>query len=66
MHSSELLKKRVKEVEKEAIQNAARNPTLSTRVVLAEVANKLQTESMAVATSSSKSGTLGQAINRAR
>jgi len=35
------MRKKVKEVEKEAIQNAARNPTLSTRVVLAEVATKL-------------------------
>ena len=35
------MRKKVKEVEKEAIQNAARNPTLSTRVVLAEAEDAL-------------------------
>ena len=60
------MRKKVKEVEKEAIQNAARNPTLSTRVVLAEVATKLQTDSMAVATSSSKSDTLSKAMFNGR
>ena len=46
-HSSKLVEKRVKMAEQEAVENAARNPTLTCRAVMAEIASTLQTDSMA-------------------
>ena len=38
-HSSKLVEKRVKMAEQEAVENAARNPTLTCRAVMPELAN---------------------------
>ena len=43
-HTSKLLEKRVKIVKNEAVKNAARNPAIPCRTVLAELANNLQTD----------------------
>ena len=48
-HSSKLVEKRVKVAEQEAVENAVRNLTLTCRAVMAELANTLQTDSMAAA-----------------
>ena len=66
-HSSKLVEKRVKMAEQEAVENAARNPTLTCRaVMMAEIANTLQTDSMAAASSMSRMSTIKQRIYRAR
>ena len=65
-HSSKLVEKRVKMAEQEAVENAARNPTLTCRAVMAELANTLQTDSMAAASSMSRMSTIKQRIYRAR
>ena len=61
-HSSKLVEKRVKMAEQEAVENAARNPTLTCRAVMAEIANTLQTDSMAAASSMSRMSTIKQRI----
>ena len=65
-HSSKLVKKRVKVAEQEAVENAVRNPTLTCRTVMAELANTLQTDSMAAASSMSRMSTIKQRIHRGR
>ena len=49
-----MVEKRVKMAEQEAVENAARNPTLTCRAVMAELANTLQTYLMAAASSMSR------------
>ena len=53
-------------MQKFAIENAAKNPTLPCRSVLANLANTLQTDSPAAASSMDKLATLKQRIYRAR
>ena len=53
-------------MEKEAVQNAARNPTIPCRSVLGEISSALQNESMAAATTMSRLSSLKQSIYRAR
>lgn len=65
-HSSGLLKKRVLCVEREAVMNAARNPCIAPRTVLAEICNTLQNDSLAAATSMSKPSAIKSRIQRAR
>ena len=65
-HLSKLVKKRVKVAEQEAVENAVRNPTLTCRTVMAELANTLQTDSMAAASSMSRMSTIKQRIYRGR
>ena len=65
-HSSKLVEKRVKMAEQEAVENEARNLTLTCRAVMAEIANTLQTDSMAAASSMSRMSTIKQRIYRAR
>ena len=65
-HSPEKLKKRVKEMENEAMCNAARNPTLSCRTVLYELSNQLVNDRIAAASAMSNQSTLKTRIYRAR
>ena len=65
-HSSDILKNRVKKHEKEAIENAAKNPTVAPPTVLAKMSNTVQNESMAAATSLSTMNSMKMAIYRAR
>ena len=53
-HTSKVFEKRVEIVENKAVKNAVRNPTIPCRTVLAELANNLQTDSMAAASSMSR------------
>ena len=65
-HSSQLLRQRVKQLEDELVNNAARNPTLPTRQVMADLSNQLNTESMEASTSMSTTQSLKMRIFRAR
>ncbi len=60
------MKSLVSQKEEEAVQNAAHNPTLGCRKVMADLANDLQTEGIAAATAMSKFRNLEQKIYRAR
>ena len=66
VHSSQILHKRIEKVQRAAIENAAKNPTLPCRAVLADLSNTLQTDSLAAAASMDKLSTLKQRIYRAR
>ena len=50
----------------EAIENAAKNPTVAPRTILADMSNTVQSESMAAASSLSMMNSMKQAIYRAR
>ena len=65
-HSSGILKKRVKSYERQTVDNAAKNPTVAPRTILAGISNKVQNESMAASTSLSNMNTMRIAIYRAR
>ena len=65
-HSSNLLKKRVKEYERQAVENAANNPTVAPRTILADMSNKVQGESLAASSSLSTMNSMRMAIYRAR
>ena len=65
-HSSQKLKKRVSDMENEAVINAARNPTLSCRMVLSELSNRLNNDGMAAASTMSNLSTLKTRVYRAR
>ena len=65
-HSSKILKNRVSKIEDNFVKNASQNPTIPCRTVLADIANVLQTDSMAAATSMAKMSVLKQRIYRAR
>ena len=65
-HSSKLVEKRVKMAEQEAVENAVRNPTLTCKAVMAELAYTLQTDSMAAASSMSRMSTIKQRIYKGR
>ena len=65
-HSSDLLKKRVKEMEQKAVNNAVNNSTVPTRTVLSNLSNIAQNESIAAATSMSTPNSLKMKIYRAR
>ena len=65
-HSSNLLKKRVKEYERQAVENAANNPTVAPRTILADMSNKVQGESLAASSSLSTMNSMKMAIYRAR
>ena len=65
-HGNHLINKRVANIEKEAIENAARNPTIPTRNILCSLSNTLQTDSPAAAASMSRLATLKMKIYRAR
>ena len=57
-HSSQLLHQRVKQLEDEVVNNAAHNPTLTTRQIMADLSNHLNIESMEASTSMSTSQSL--------
>ena len=63
-HSSKILKNRVSKIEDEFVMNASQNPTIPCRTVLGDIANALQTDSMAAATSMTKMSVLKQRIYR--
>ena len=65
-HSSNILKKRVKEIENRFIENAAQNPTIACRTVLGELANCLQSDSLAASSSMGIMSNLKKRIYRAR
>ena len=65
-HSNNILKKRVKAIQAQEVENAARNPTIACRTVLGNLCNKLQNDSLAAATSMSRSSTLKMQIYRGR
>ena len=60
------MKSLVAQKEVEAVANAARNPTLSCRKVMADLANDLQTEGIAAVTAMSNLRNLEQKIYQAR
>ena len=65
-HSSRIIKRKVMNLEKEYVKNAANNPTIACRTVLGEICQNLQNDSLAAATSMSKQNTIKQRIYRAR
>ena len=66
IHSSDLLKKRVDEIQNAVIENAVENPTIPCRAVLADLTNTLHADSLEAATSMNKLATLKMKIYRAR
>ena len=65
-HSSMILKNRVDSIQADLVKNASQNPTIPCRTVLADIANVLQNDSLAAATSMANMNTLKQRIYRAR
>ena len=65
-HDTDLSVKRVQDKENQAIQEAARNPTVSPRSVLANLANELMEENPTSVNHLSKSKTFTKKIQRAR
>ena len=65
-HFSNLVKKCVKACKRQAIENAAKNPTVAPRTILADMSNTVQSESMAAVSSLSMMNSMKQAIYRAR
>ena len=65
-HSSAVLKKRVIDIEKRFVENAGNNPTIACRTVLGDIANTLQNDSLAAATTMSRQQTIKMRIYRAR
>ena len=65
-HDTDLAAKRVREKENQAIQEAARNPTVSPRSALANLTNELMEESPTSVNHLSKSKTFTKKIQRAR
>lgn len=41
LHNSDLMKKKVRALEKEAIENAANNPTVSTRTIIGNLTSQV-------------------------
>ena len=62
-HSNSLLKKQVRKIEDEYVRNAAANPTIASRTVLSNI---LQNQSLAAASSMSRTATLEVKIYRER
>ena len=65
-HSSTVLKKRVIDIEKRFVENAGNNPTIAWRTVLEDIANTLQNDSLAAATTMSRQQTIKMKIYHAR
>ena len=65
-HNSNILHRRVEVLQKNAVENASKNPTIPCRAILADLTNTLQTDSLEAATSMDKLSTLKQRIYRAR
>ena len=57
--------KKVKQIEKQAVANAAKNPTIPCRTVLANLTSELHNQSFAAASSMTKLATIKQQIYRA-
>ena len=65
-HDSDLMVKKVKNIQSTAIRNAASNPTVVPRTVLGEIANNLNNDDPASISYMSKASTLKRAIQRER